>query len=143
MTGGPTDLTALERRVVDELAERRDEIVELACALVRLDTTARQPGDPARDEVVLQEHLAARLDAVGAEIDLFEPDADALAGRPLVPPGLDFDGRPQLIARLPGAGHGRALVLNGHIDVVPADEADGWTTPPFAPQVRDGLLYGR
>jgi hypothetical protein len=35
--------TPLERRVVDALAERRDEIIELASALVRLDTTARLP----------------------------------------------------------------------------------------------------
>jgi len=61
----------------------------------------------------------------------------------LVPPGLEFAGRPQLAARVAGAGGGRSLLLNGHIDVVPADEADGWTSPPFAPEVRDGLLYGR
>lgn len=138
-----SDLSGLERRVVDALAERRDEIVALACDLVSLDTTAREPGDAPRDEVALQELLAARLEAVGAVVDLFEPDAAALAGRPLVPPGLDFAGRPQLIARLPGAGGGRALVLNGHIDVVPAPAADGWTSPPFAPEVRDGLLFGR
>ena len=74
---------------------------------------------------------------------MFEPDAAALAGRPLVPPGLEFAGRPQLAARVAGSGGGRSLLLNGHIDVVPADEAEGWTSPPFAPEVRDGLLYGR
>jgi acetylornithine deacetylase len=138
-----SELTELERRVVEAVAERREEIVALACDLVSLDTTAREPGDPPRDEVALQELLATRLESVGAAVDLFEPDAEALAGRPLVPPGLDFAGRPQLIARLPGVGGGRALVLNGHIDVVPAGAADGWTSPPFAPEVRDGLLFGR
>lgn len=136
-------LSPLEQHAVDALAEREDEIVSLACDLVRLDTTAREPGDPPRDEAALQELLASRLVDAGATIDLFEPDGDALAGRPLVPPGLDFDGRPQLIARLPGGGAGRSLVLNGHIDVVPADVTDGWTSPPLAPDVRTGLLYGR
>lgn len=136
-------LSEHERRVVDELAERRDDIVALACDLVALDTTAREPGDPPRDEAELQELLARRLEAAGAAIDLFEPDADALEGRPLVPPGLDFAGRPQLIARLPGRGGGRSLALNGHIDVVPAREEDGWSSPPFVPEVRDGLLFGR
>lgn len=132
-----------EQSVVDAIAERQDEIVELAATLVAFDTTAREVGEPARDERALQEHLAARLAAVGAEIDLFEPDAEAMAGRPLVPPGLDFVGRPQLLARLRGKTPGPALVFNGHIDAVPARESDGWTASPLVPTVRDGKLYGR
>ena len=46
------------------------------------------------------------------------PTRAALAGQPLVPPGLDFNGRPQLIATRRGSGDGRSLLLNGHIDVV-------------------------
>ena len=44
----------LEQRVVEAIAESRDELVELASALIRFDTTARDPGDPARDEAALQ-----------------------------------------------------------------------------------------
>jgi acetylornithine deacetylase len=136
-------LSRLEREIVAEIGGRRDEIVSLACELIRLDTTARAPGDPPRDEAVLQRLLADRLAIAGASIDLFEPDASQLAGLPLVPPGLDFRGRPQLVARLSGRGGGRSLLLNGHIDVVPTQEADGWSSPPLAPEVRDGRLYGR
>ena len=138
-------LLPAEQIAVEAVAEREDDLVALAHELIRLDTTARAPGDPPRDEAKLQELLAVRLGAVGASIDLFEPDADAMRGRPLVPPGLDFNGRPQLIARLAGHGSGRSLVFNGHIDVVPADPdpAGGWTSSPFAPEVRDGTLYGR
>ena len=136
-------LTALEQELVDEIGGREGELVALAAELIRRDTTAREPGDPPREEAEVQGLLAARLAAAGFEVDVFEPDAAALAGRPLVPPGLDFVGRPQLAARLAGAGGGRSLLLNGHIDVVPADVADGWSSPPFAPEVRDGLLYGR
>ncbi|MGH2871960.1 MAG: M20/M25/M40 family metallo-hydrolase, partial [Solirubrobacteraceae bacterium] len=64
-------------------------------------------------------------------------------GAPLVPEGLDFAGRPQLIATLPGAGGGRSLLLNGHIDVVSGEPRERWTSAPFAPEVRDGRLYGR
>ena len=38
---------------------------------------------------------------------------------------------------------GRSLLLNGHIDVVPADTPARWTTPPFAPARRGGRMYGR
>jgi acetylornithine deacetylase len=132
-----------EQRICDAVAERRDELVSLASGLIGFDTTARKVGDPPRQETALQELLGERLRATGAEIDLWEPDADALAGKPLVPPGLDFAGRPQLVARRRGAGGGRSLVLNGHIDVVSAEPRDRWTSEPFAAEVRDGKLYGR
>ncbi len=35
------------------------------------------------------------------------------------------------------------IVFAGHTDVVPPGPLDAWTTPPFEPQIRDGLLYGR
>jgi acetylornithine deacetylase len=132
-----------ERKVCDAIAERREELVALASALIAFDTTARNVGDPPRQETALQEYLADRLRATGAEIDLWEPDAAALRGKPLVPPGLDFAGRPQLIARRAGSGGGRSLVLNGHIDVVSVEPRERWTSGPFAPEVRDGKLYGR
>lgn len=41
-------------------------------------------------------------------------------------------------------GEGKDLVgIIGHLDVVPALEEDGWTTPPFSPSIRDGKLFGR
>src|SRR5947209_9517600 len=109
-------LTGAERAVCDEIAARTDDLVELTSALVGFDTTARDPGDPPREEAALQEHLAGRLRAAGAEVEVWEPDAHALQGRSLVPPGLEFAGRPQLIARRSGTSHGPSLVFNGHID---------------------------
>jgi len=136
-------LADAERRVCEAIGAGRDELVELASALIGFDTTARQVGDPARDEAALQEYLGARLSAAGASVDVWEPDAAAMAGKPLVPPGLSFEGRPQLIARKPGQGEGRSLVFNGHIDVVSGEPRSEWTSDPFVPSVRDGLLYGR
>jgi acetylornithine deacetylase len=132
-----------ERRVCAEIERRRDEIVALASDLIGFDTTARNVGDPPRQEAALQEQLADRLRTAGAETDLWEPDAAQLQGKRLVPPGLDFAGRPQLVARRRGAGGGRSLLFNGHIDVVSAEPTDRWTSDPFAAEVRDGKLYGR
>ena len=136
-------LTHEEHRVCDAIAGRLDDLVELASALIGFDTTARRPGDPAREESALQQHLADRLANAGADVDLFEPDADRMAGKPLVTPGLEFGGRPQLIATRRGRGAGRSLVLNGHIDVVSAEPRGEWTADPFTAEVRDGRLYGR
>jgi len=136
-------LSESERRVAAAIEERRDELVSLASDLIGFDTTAREVGDPPKQERALQEYLAGRLDRIGAEIDLWEPDAEALAGKPLVPPGLDFAGRPQLVARRRGSGGGRSLVFNGHVDVVSVEPRGRWASDPFAAEVRDGRLYGR
>ena len=50
--------------------------------------------------------------------------------------------RRNVIARVPGRGGGRSLILNGHIDTKPPGELDAWETPPWEPAVRDGRLYG-
>jgi acetylornithine deacetylase len=137
-------LTGLERRVADEIERREDELVSLLSDLIAFDTTARDElNAPARDEAALQAYLAERLRVAGASTDVWEPAPEDVAGTRLTPPGLRFDGRPQLAARFAGAGGGRSLLLNGHIDVVSATPRERWTSDPNAAEVRDGKLYGR
>ncbi len=137
-------LDAAEQALVDRVAERREDLIALACELISYDTTSRSSvDDPARAEAALQAALAARLDAIGAETDVWEPTPEDVAGHPLSVPGLGFAGRPQLAARLRGSGGGRSLLLNGHIDVVPARIEDGWEHDPFDPQVAGGQISGR
>lgn len=50
--------------------------------------------------------------------------------------------RPNLVARLPGAGRAPPLLLYGHVDVVGA-APDAWSHPPFEGVIRDGWLWGR
>jgi acetylornithine deacetylase len=134
-----------ERALVEAVAARREDLVALLCELVGYDTTARaHPADPPRQEAALQRALAARLEAAGAEVDLWEPSPEDVAGHRLTPPeGIGFDGRPQLAATLRGSGGGRSVLFNGHIDVVPARREDGWEADPFDAQVRDGQVVGR
>src|SRR6266508_4609943 len=138
------DKRRLERRIVDEVERRRDEVVELATDLIAFDTTARESVDsPAREEAALQEYLARRLREAGAEVELWEPPPEDVAGSRIVPPGWRFDGRPQLLASFGGTGGGRSLLWNGHIDAVSAEPRDRWTSDPYRAEVRDGVLYGR
>src|SRR5437762_5435714 len=51
-------------------------------------------------------------------------------------------GRGNLIARVPGTGKKRPLLLLAHIDVVPV-EGQPWTVPPFPSTEKDGFLWGR
>jgi acetylornithine deacetylase len=129
--------------VVAAIERRRDELVALASELVGFDTSARNPKDPPRQERELQEHLAGRLREAGAEVELFEPDPADFESKPLYIPGMGFERRPQLVARFSGAGGGRSLLFNGHIDAVSVEPIDQWTSDPFGAEVRDGNLYGR
>ena len=137
------NLTGNERRVVEEIDRQQEDLVTLTSDLIGFDTTAYEIGGPRRDEARLQEHLARRLGALGAETEVWEPAPQDLAGSRLVPPGLRFDGRPQMFARVGGSGGGRSLLLNGHIDVVSSEPRELWTSDPNRAQVRAGRLYGR
>src|SRR5262249_3387259 len=140
-----TTLTPVEHALVDEIATRRDEIVELACELIRFDTQSREePITPPREEAALQAALAARLRGAGAEVDLWTPPPSEVEDHPLTPEsGVPMEGRPQLAARFGGSGGGQSLLLNGHIDVVTARLEDGWTHDPFQPEVSRDRISGR
>ena len=104
-----------EELVLHVVTESSNELVALACELIACDTTAREPGEGPREEERLQRILAGRLQAIGADVDLWEAEPIA-PGHPFgITPGLDFRGRPQLGARVAGTGGGRSLLLNGHV----------------------------
>jgi acetylornithine deacetylase len=129
------------------IAERTGELVEFVRTLVGFNTVSvdLSPGSEHREneEAELQTFVADRLAGLGADIDQFEPDAAALRDHPMMPPWHHWKGRPITVATLRGAGGGRSLIINGHIDVVSPGDLERWTTPPFDAQVRDGRIYGR
>lgn len=55
----------------------------------------------------------------------------------------EIEGRTSLIAEWGDTSRGPRLILNGHLDVVPAADHDGWDDPPFSAVVRDGKIFGR
>ncbi len=99
-----------------------DEVVGLCCDLIRIDTS-----NPTSNERQAAEYVAEKLSDVG-----FEP-----AVRESEP------GRASVVTRWEGADSSRpALLIHGHLDVVPADAAD-WQVDQFAGVVRDDCLWGR
>jgi acetylornithine deacetylase len=93
---------------------------------------------PARD------HLARRLDAGGFGVHAWDADPVALAADPAFP-GMEVPrtALPLVAGTFRGTRPGKRLLLVAHTDVVPAGEPASWTTPAFAPESRDGSVFGR
>ncbi len=98
------------------------------------------------NEAPLQDWMARELAARGYAVDRFTLAEVPLAGHPKASPMVEADPARsvQLVAaHRPAAPTGRSLILQGHIDVVPAGPEEMWTHPPYAAVVRDGWLHGR
>jgi acetylornithine deacetylase len=96
------------------------------------------------DEALVQRFVAAELGALGLTVDTWEIDAASLAKLPgYGPVEWSFAGRPNVGARWSGSGGGRSLVLQGHIDVVPATPEHHWTRDPWGAEVAEGRMWGR
>ena len=131
----------------DSPAPREGTAAQLAFLqeLVRADTTTLGHGILGGNEIAGQRVIQRKLEEIGAdEIDVWELDNADLESR-----FYEFNrghataGRPNVVGVFKGTGGGRSLILNGHVDVMPAGDELAWTSPPFAAEVRDGQLVGR
>lgn len=97
------------------------------------------------NEQSAQDFMATELAARGYEIDRWQIDLDDIRHLPGFSPVLGpYEDAVNVVAtHRSKTGQGRSLILNGHIDVVPAGPLDMWDSPPFEPHVKDGWLYGR
>lgn len=107
-------------------AER--EVAQLCSELIRIESVNTGDPDTIGDgEARAARYLQAKLDEVGYQTTYLEA----------VP------GRGNVICRLEGADPTRgALLIHGHVDVVPANAAE-WTVDPFSGAIQDGYVWGR
>jgi len=104
----------------------QDETVDICRNLIRIDTSNYGDGSgPGEREAA--EYVTELLNEVGLKPKVFE----------------SAERRTSVVTRLKGTSSDRpALVVHGHLDVVPA-EADDWTMDPFGAEIKDGCVWGR
>ncbi|GAA1803890.1 M20/M25/M40 family metallo-hydrolase [Nesterenkonia flava] len=107
-----------------ELAET--EVIAFCQDLIRIDTTNWGEGR-SNGEREAAEYCAEVLRRAGVQPEIYE----------------SAPGRANVVARIKGTNpDAGALVVHGHLDVVPA-QAEDWSVDPFAAEIRDGLIWGR
>ena len=110
------------------MTDPADEVVGLVSALIRFDTSNTGELETTKGEAECAQWVAEQLREVGYSPEYLE------SGAP---------GRGNVFARLPGADPTRgALLIHGHLDVVPAEAAD-WSVHPFSGAISDGYVWGR
>lgn len=106
------------------LEDAQNEVITICQDLIRINTTN---WDGSGSERKAAEYVAEKLDEVGLPCALFEPEKE----------------RTSLVTRISGTNPERgALLLHGHLDVVPADPVS-WDFDPFSGEISDGFLWGR
>ncbi|OMC54776.1 hypothetical protein A5745_18930 [Mycobacterium sp. IS-2888] len=106
----------------------RDDVVEVVSRLIRFDTTNTGDPETTQGEAECARWVAEQLEDAGYRPEYLE------SGAP---------GRGNVFARLEGADRSRgALLIHGHLDVVPAEPAE-WSVHPFSGAVEDGYVWGR
>ncbi len=140
--------------------------IEALATLVRIPSLTGEEGPG-------QHHIAALLEAIGADVTCAEPDIAAMFERfpdiaqypthwqhdLILPyedlptaaalaasglePVLNYQGRPNVLGVLKGTGGGRSLILNGHVDTVTIEPEAAWTRDPYGAEIAGGLMYGR
>ena len=121
-SGRRLSVDAARTRLAARVESRSGAIVDLCRALVRIDST-----NPPGDTTAIVEAIEAVLDGMAGI------EHRRVVGRA---PAVN------LVARVRGAGPGRRLVLNGHLDTFPIGEAR-WSHPPLGGDLVDGRICGR
>lgn len=97
------------------------------------------------EESAAQDVMEQEMRRLSLEVDRFEIDHERLRHLPGYNPQTwtTPTERPIVVGRLKGYGGGRSLILNAHMDTVPAGQSQNWEFDPFSGLARDGKIYGR
>jgi acetylornithine deacetylase/succinyl-diaminopimelate desuccinylase-like protein len=118
----------VDRPDLEPLPDAEAEVAQLTQELIRIDSSNWGDSPETVGEAEAADYCAERLREVGLDPEVIVTTSDSRRAVHVRIPGTD-----------PAAG---ALLLHGHIDVVPAMAAD-WSRPPFAAELADGFIWGR
>jgi acetylornithine deacetylase len=125
------------KKITDKVDASREHAIKFLQDMVAIPSVTG-------DEAAIQKHMFGYLKKIGLEVDMWETNWDDLKKHPgYRPVDRGYEGRPNIVATLKGSGGGRSLLLNGHTDVIPVGNGEGWSDNPWSASIKDGRIYGR
>ncbi len=130
-------------KLSDAISRKIDELrPEITRFLQHMVQQRSLPGQ----EQSIQAMVAEKLRKLEMDVSILPSELADLESHPAFSDdGIPFVDRLNVVGRWAGAGGDtkRTLILNGHLDVVPAGEEELWAFPPWDGVVEDGKLHGR
>jgi acetylornithine deacetylase len=128
----------MNREKVDAwIDSNRNEVIAFLQQIIQIPSVTGNEGP-------VQDFLESYLADLGLEVDKFVPSLEELRAHPAyVKEAEPYEGRPNVVATWKGAGGGKSLLFNGHIDVIPEGAAENWEHGPWSGDIADGKMYGR
>jgi acetylornithine deacetylase/succinyl-diaminopimelate desuccinylase family protein len=132
-TGAKSIDSTAARRLGTRLDELRPDLVDAISRAVQIaSVNPKYPGQVYEDVVGGEGEVSKFMANIYRELT---SDVDVWAVEP---------GRENAVARIPGAGGGKSLIYNGHVDVVPVGDASNWMSgDPFSGRVDEARIWGR
>jgi acetylornithine deacetylase len=126
----------IEQRVLKAIDV--EEMLKYLCDLIAVQSVTGQ-------ETEAQEHVAAQMEQLGLNVDVWELDFQKLSRHPAYSAEVERERGLGVVGAMGGedADGGNSLILNGHVDVVPVGDEDNWRYPPWQGTIADGRVYGR
>lgn len=125
------------KKIIDKIEASKDEAIDLLRKMVAIPSVTG-------DEAAIQEFVSGYMKKVGLEVDMWDTDWNELKKHPgYRPVDRGYEGRPNIVGTLKGTGGGRSLLLNGHTDVIPVGNGEGWSDNPWSAKIENGRIYGR
>lgn len=127
----------IRQKIIDKCDQGKDEAIALLRDMVAIPSVTG-------DEAAIQKFVGDYLAEMGLDVDIWETDWEELKKHPgYRPVARGYEGRPNIVATLKGTGGGRSLLLNGHTDVIPVGDGEGWSDDPWSASIKEGRIYGR
>ncbi|MGZ5897398.1 MAG: ArgE/DapE family deacylase [Xanthobacteraceae bacterium] len=125
------------KKILDTVDANKDKAIKFLQDIVAIPSVTG-------DEGKIQVFLNAYLKKISLDVDMWESNWEELKKHPgYIPVAQGYEGRPNIVATWKGKGGGRSLLLNGHTDVIPVGNGEGWSDNPWSAKVKEGRIYGR
>jgi acetylornithine deacetylase len=125
------------KQILAKVDENRDGAIKFLQQMIAIPSVTG-------DEGKIQDFLNAYLTRLGLKVDMWESNWEELKKHPgYIPVERGYEGRPNIVATWKGAGGGKSILLNGHTDVIPVGNGEGWSDNPWSAKIKDGRIYGR